>query len=72
MSDEFNWNDVEDDLVVPAQRAVAVYENPKGNIVIRQEADHVSEDAVVVISRNHIPVLIAALQRHLTDETKPR
>ena len=36
MSDnKFDWKYLEDDLVAPRQRAIAVYENPNGEVVIR-------------------------------------
>jgi hypothetical protein len=68
MSDKFDWND-EDDLVIPSQLAVAVYVNPKGEIVIRQQSDPSrDEDTYVVIAKSYVPIVIAALQRHLKDE----
>lgn len=37
MSEDFNWNEADsnDDVVVPEVRAIAVYLNPKGDVVIR-------------------------------------
>jgi hypothetical protein len=37
VSQEFDWNEAGDDLIVPSTQAVAVYLNPAGDIVIRQE-----------------------------------
>jgi hypothetical protein len=66
MTKEFDWNEVEDDLVLSEQLAVAIYENPKGNTVIRQAAaDSHDEDAVIIINRNNLSAFVAALQRHL-------
>jgi hypothetical protein len=66
MGEEFNWSDVEDDLVLSGQLAVAVYENPKGDTVIRQEADHSrDEDSVIIINRGNLAAFVTALQNHL-------
>jgi len=66
MADEFKWADVDDDIVLSAQLAVAVYENPSGDTVIRQEADHSSdEDSIIIINRNNLAAFVAALQEHL-------
>jgi hypothetical protein len=44
MSD-FEWSDVEEDIVVESVAAIAVYFDPKGAVVIRQQGDDaVSED----------------------------
>jgi hypothetical protein len=62
MADEFAWNDAGDDLVVNGQLAIAVYENPKGDIVIRQEADHSrDEDSFVIVAKGNLPALVASL-----------
>jgi len=46
MSD-FNWS--EEETVFPAVLGVAVYKNERGEVVIRQESDHVGDDADAVI-----------------------
>ena len=67
MSDDFKWDDVEDDLIQDDQLAVAVYHNPEGNIVIRQKADGYlnQDDAVVVVAKEKLAGLIAKLQHCL-------
>jgi hypothetical protein len=48
--DDFNWNDVEEDLVVPEQAAIAVYNNPRNDLVVRQTGRFGNdEDHFVVI-----------------------
>ena len=71
MSDsKFDWKDLEDDLVVPRQRAIAVYENQNGEVVIRQAGDHPDEDSIIVLHTNHVPALIEALQRHIDEKER--
>jgi hypothetical protein len=71
MADNFDWKDVEDDLVLSEQLAVAVYENPKRDIVIRQAAGFSQdEDSVIIISRNNLAAFVAALQRHLDQQLR--
>lgn len=64
MSDDFSWND--GSIVIKPQRAIAVYANPAGNLIIRQEAyDTTEDDPFIVISREHVAAVIAALQATL-------
>ena len=67
MGEQFQWSDVEGDLVLAEQRAVAVYENPNGDTVIRQEADrnYSDEDLVIIINRKNLAAFVIALQNHL-------
>ena len=37
---DFDWSKNKDDIVVPGQPAIAVYFNPRGEVVIRQEGQH--------------------------------
>ena len=53
-SNDFDWCDVEDNIVQQAVEKVAIYHNPHGDVVIRQEAawdEH--HDHVIRISRAH-------------------
>jgi hypothetical protein len=69
MPEKFDWNDVQDDVVLTEQLAVAVYLNPKGDTVIRQAADaYRSEDSTVIINRKNLSSFVAALQRHLEEQ----
>jgi len=57
--EEFNWNDREL-VVVPKQDAVAVYPNPQGAIVIRQE-DEMDTDQIIIVQPDAARALAAAL-----------
>ena len=62
--DKFNWSVKNEDVIVPDQRATAVYSNPWGQVVIRQyEQEYGEADPFVVIDRAHIRTLIDALDR---------
>lgn len=58
MSDADIWKE---STVIPSVRAVAVYTNPNGDIVIRQEG-YPDEDAVIVIPRGALNSLVKALK----------
>jgi hypothetical protein len=60
--DDFDWTDLEDDLVVPTQDAIAVYTNPKNDVVIRQAGRFdISEDHWVVLHQTHALPLARAI-----------
>jgi hypothetical protein len=63
---DFDWLRDADDVVVREQRATAVYINPHGEIVIRQERlwDQ-EEDPFVVVAAGRVPCVIAALHEAL-------
>jgi hypothetical protein len=64
---EFDWHR-DPDVVVPDQSAVAVYENTSGAIVIRQQGHYPDDDQWVIIQRENLAPLIAALQRLAQEE----
>ena len=69
MSDDFDWKDVEDDILIHSVGAIAVYTNPRGDVVIRQEASMFGDDdAVVVVPIAYVESLIEKL-RALRDES---
>lgn len=63
MSDAFDWNETENEnVVVRTQMAIAVYLNPCGELVIRQEGQfHPDEDVFIVIAPGNVPAVIAAM-----------
>lgn len=70
MADDFKWDELEAEAtVVEEARAIAVYLNPKGDVVIRQQAAYGidDEDPFVFIPMQRVPVLIARLQVLLRD-----
>ena len=68
--DDFDWGDA--DIVIQVQMPVAVYTNPKGNIVIRPEGDYYrKEDAWVVLTPENARVLVAAILALAGPELEP-
>ncbi len=64
---EFEWTD--EGTVLGEQLAVAIYVNPRGDTVIRQEADqHGEDDAIVIIGRHNLATFVKALQKHLSEQ----
>jgi hypothetical protein len=64
MTDAFDWNEIADDIVVPEQAAVAVYTNPKGDVVIRQAGQYgPDEDHWIVVAPMHAHALAMAILR---------
>lgn len=65
MSDDFNWNEAREagQVVVPEQQAIAVYENPHGDVVLRQEAPMGDDDHFIYVQHTYLPTLIAALEQ---------
>lgn len=61
--EEFDWSD-SNVIAVEAVEAIAVYTNPAGNIVIRQQntSEFRGEDAWIVIPRNRVNDVIEALK----------
>ncbi|HJV74075.1 MAG TPA: hypothetical protein VJ654_07640 [Noviherbaspirillum sp.] len=62
----FSWKDTES-VVIERVEATAVYTNPKGDIVIRQEDTMGGDDAVIIVPRSRVTELILALQNVLED-----
>ncbi len=64
MSEEFDWNKAEEAIVVKSRRAVAVYTNPTGDLVIRQERMEYADqdDPFVVVPIECVDELIAAIR----------
>jgi hypothetical protein len=66
---DFDWDRDSDSIVVPAQPAIAVYFNPRGEVVIRQEAQlHPDEDHYVFLHIKNLPPLISRLQQIVRGE----
>jgi hypothetical protein len=65
MTDDFSWVGAKnrDQVVVPEQAAIAVYENPNGDVVIRQQAALGSDDHFVYVQPAYLPRLIASLEQ---------
>lgn len=61
---DWSWHDQEnkDLIVVPAVEALAIYENPNMDIVIRQQDVMGEEDQLVIIPKTHLKSVIKRLQ----------
>jgi hypothetical protein len=60
-SDEFRWD--HEDIVVPCQPPIAIYRNPSGGIVIRQDQTaFYDDDHWIVVLPENLPRLIRRLQ----------
>jgi len=65
--EDFYWNDAES-IVIPEQAALAVYTNPRGEIVIRQKRSwDREEDHFVYFDKTHVATLIDKLQALLKE-----
>ncbi|WP_407174549.1 hypothetical protein [Bradyrhizobium sp. STM 3562] len=63
LTDENYFGIDSDCVVVSSQAAIAVYENRRGDIVIRQERNwDEDEDHLILIHPSNLPLLIQALQ----------
>ncbi len=61
---DFDWQKDAGDVIVRSQPAMAVYTNPKGDVVLRQECDGLSrdgEDDVVWFAVDHARAVAAAI-----------
>lgn len=56
MTDDFNWDDV--DTIVPAQGAIAVYENPHGNVVVREQVPYPEDDKWIVFLPQYAEAIV--------------
>ncbi|WP_043632710.1 hypothetical protein [Chromobacterium haemolyticum] len=71
MSDNWDWEETENKelTIIPRVRAIAVYTNPRGEIVIRQEGMSLDmDDQYIAIPKEQIPTLIRALQEEAAVE----
>jgi hypothetical protein len=52
-SDDFNWYNKDDSIVVRHQPATAVYTNPHGEVVVRQQDQYGDEDDFIYIAKDN-------------------
>lgn len=70
MSEEFSWRN--EAVIVKRTDAIAVYTNPHGDVVIRQEGTGLGdngEDQIIVIPYERVQDIIAALSKELVAGT---
>lgn len=74
MSKDWSWHDedAKDLTVFPTVSAVAVYTNPSGDIVIRQQGSMGEDDSVVVLPRIHAGAVISAIQAELDQDPEEK
>ena len=74
MQDDWDWHskEVKECTVIRPVRAIAVYTNPAGDLVIRQEGEPditepygKVEDHFVVVPKDRVESIIAAIQKEL-------
>ena len=67
MEDKFDWSDVDSELVQDDQRAVTVYPNTRGDVVIRQKGEAFMDegDVAIIIAREKVERLISLLKECL-------
>lgn len=58
---KWDWNSVED-VIIPSVRAVAVYTNPNGDVVIRQEDGMGEEDSYIILPRSMVEKVAKAIR----------
>lgn len=73
MAGDWKWHgeNERESIVVPAVQAIAVYTNPAGDIVIRQEDPMGNEDSVVVLPRGSVNALIKAMKAEAAKKFEP-
>jgi hypothetical protein len=60
--DHFDWTTIEDDVVIPEQAAIAVYNNPNGGVVCRQAGQYgPEEDSWIFFHPSHALALAKAI-----------
>jgi hypothetical protein len=60
--DDFSWNDVEENVIVPEQAAIAIYNNPRSDVVIRQAGRYgMDEDHFIVLHPSHALAIAKAV-----------
>lgn len=60
--DEFDWSADADSVVVQQQNAIAIYLNPRNEIVIRQTQDGGDDDVCVVFHKSAIDRIVEAIR----------
>lgn len=66
MSD-IKWygEDKDPSIVIQSVAALAVYTNPSGDIVIRQEGPNGEDDSIIVFPKSHADAVMNAIQKEL-------
>lgn len=72
-SSDWNWQGATEkgSTIVENVEAVAIYTNPTGNIVIRQQNSMGDEDAVIIIPRASVNAIVKALKAEAAKKFEP-
>jgi hypothetical protein len=72
MSD-FKWygEDASESVVIQSVQAVAVYTNPHGEIVIRQQSSAQDDDHFIAIPRSQVKALLKAIREEAAKPFTP-
>jgi hypothetical protein len=60
-SRDFDWLEADEHVAVPEQQALAVYTNPRGDVVVRQRGDYPDEDVWIIVNPANAAALAAAI-----------
>lgn len=73
MSNDWGWHNKEDKdaIVVQSVQAIAVYTNPAGEIVIRQQDSGGEDDSVIVVPRSMVLLIAKALKAEFSKKFIP-
>jgi hypothetical protein len=74
---DWTWHDPDskESIVIPSVQAIAVYTNPQGEVVIRQEGTgngDLPDDAFVVIPRGAVGAIVKALKAEAAKPHTPK
>lgn len=66
-SEKWSWTaaDADEAIVIARVDAVAVYQNPNGDLVIRQQHPLGEDDAIVIVPRAHVPALLNGIKNEM-------
>ena len=68
MTGEVNWFENDESLVIKPVSGVAVYTNPNGDIVIRQQGSFGEDDSFIFFPVEHAQAVINAIKRESEKE----
>jgi hypothetical protein len=61
--EDFKWDD--ESTVIKQVEALAIYQNPHGDLVIRQRDSTGNDDALVIVPMQHAKDLVKAIKREI-------
>jgi hypothetical protein len=61
---DFDWDSTDGEIIIAPVRAVAIYSNPRGDVVIRQESttgNHLQDDPFIALPLDQAEILAKRL-----------